>query len=149
MVGRYSGPRHAASIAARPGLALDRGDERLAHLVLAHLRLEPDELLQERGHARALAAGVQHPRHARLPGDVLTPELVHDRVAVALEQRHERLHAGERAPLLVAGEEGDEPAVVERVAPVAELVGGAARAPARARRGSGSIDDSALSTSDR
>ena len=54
---------------------------------------------------------------------MLAPELVHDAVAVALEQRHERLHVGERAPLFVAGEERDETAVVERVAPVAELVG--------------------------
>ena len=54
IVGRHSGPRHAASIARGSGLALDRRDERLADLVLAHLRLEPDQLLQERGHARVL-----------------------------------------------------------------------------------------------
>ena len=57
------------------------------------------------------------------PATCSRAELVHDAVAVTLEQRHQRLHAGERAALLVAGEERDEAAVVERVAPAAELVG--------------------------
>ena len=87
-VGSHSGPRHAASI-ARPGFALDRGDERLPHLVLPHLRFEAHELVHERGEARALTALLQHARHARLTGDVLTTELVHHAVAVALEQRHQ------------------------------------------------------------
>ena len=73
----------------------------------------------------ALPAGVEDAGHARLTGDVLAPELVHHAVAVALEQRHERLHVGEGAALLVAGEQRDQAAVVERVAPAAELLRGA------------------------
>ena len=107
----------------RPRFALDRGDERLTHLVLTHLRLETHELLQERRHARALTALLQHARHTRLTGDVLTTELVHHAVAVAFEQRHQGLHVGQRAALLFARDQGDDPAVVEWVPTVAELVG--------------------------
>jgi hypothetical protein len=42
-------------------------------------------------------------------------EPVHDHVAVTLEQRHERLDPVDDRLLLVGGEQGDQPTVVERV----------------------------------
>ena len=50
--------------------------------------------------SRGLPARVEDARHALLPGDVLTAELVHHPVAVALEHRHERLHLRDHAAVL-------------------------------------------------
>ena len=131
-----AGPAAPRATAATPGpatrrrspaarFALHCGDERLADLVLPHLRVETDDLVQDRREAGGLATRVEHARHARLSGNVVASDPVHHAVAVSFEQRHERLHAGERPPLLVGCQERDEPTVVERVAPVAQFFGGA------------------------
>ena len=49
------------------------------------------------GEAAAAAARCEHARHAIAPGDVAAAELVHHVVAVAFEQRHQRLHPAEDA----------------------------------------------------
>jgi hypothetical protein len=91
---------------ARAGLALDRGDERLAHLVLAELGLEADELVEEPGGATGVAPRFEDAGHAGLAAHVARTELVHHAVPVALEQRHERLHPADRAAVLGRGEQG-------------------------------------------
>src|SRR5262249_42214678 len=104
------------------GLLLDRGNERLADLVLAHLRLEADELLEQAADPAGASARFEHPRHALLSLHAARAELVHHPVAVPLEQRHERLHPADGPAVLRGGEQRDEPTVVERVAPLPELL---------------------------
>ena len=54
------------------------------------------------------------------PATCLLAEVVHHEVAVAFEQRHERLHLAEHAALLGRRDERDEAAFVERVLPAAD-----------------------------
>ena len=105
---------------------VDAADELLADLVLPHLLLDAEQLVQRAREAADLAALRQHPRHALLPGDVLAAEIVHHDVAVAFEHRHQRLHLAEHAALRGRREQPDETAVVERVAAGAHLVDRAA-----------------------
>src|SRR2546423_1202204 len=80
--------------------AYDLGDERFPDLVLAELRLEAEQLVQDAGDAPTATARLEHARHAFLARDVRPAELVHDAVAMTFEQRHERLHLGEHTALL-------------------------------------------------
>src|SRR5215216_8207031 len=66
--------------------AHDLGDERFPDLVLTELRFETEQLVQDAGDATAATACLEHPCHAFLTGDVHSAELVHDAVAVTLEQ---------------------------------------------------------------
>ena len=122
---------------ARGGL--DAAHEPLTHLVLAHLHLDAEQLLDLPADAALLAARVQHARHAIGAVDVPATELVHHVVAVAFEQRHQALHAAEDLLLLRRREEPDEPSVVERVPPGAQRVGGAP--DRREQHGGIGIDD--------
>src|SRR2546429_7632695 len=84
----------------RAAEAHDLGDERFPDLVLAELRLESEELVQDAGDASTATARLEHARHALLARDVRPAELVHDAVAMTFEERHERLHLGEHTALL-------------------------------------------------
>src|SRR5436190_23400687 len=66
--------------------AHDLGDERFPDLVLAELRLESEEFVQDAGDASTATARLQHARHAFLARDVRPAELVHDAVAMTFEQ---------------------------------------------------------------
>ena len=135
-VGRFSGACHTASNARRPADLVDTAHELLADLVLAHLLLDAEQLVQRARDAADLAPLRQHARHALLAGDVLAAEIVHHDVAVTFEHRHQRLHLSEHAALLRRREQPDETALVERVAPGAHLVDRARdRAQHRARIG--------------
>ena len=90
---------------------------------------------------------MEHTRHPRLAGDVLPAELVHDAIAVALQHRHQGLHACEHLALLCAREQRDDPAVVERIAPLTHLVDGTTeRATQLPRIGVDRADDLAHET---
>ena len=100
----------------RAGRVHDAPHEALTDLVLPHLLLETEQLLQLRGNPDGFAPLLQHALHPFFAGDVTAAELAHHDVAVALQQRHQGLHLGEHAPLLRRREQGDETAFVERVA---------------------------------
>src|SRR5437763_6472683 len=102
LVHRRERLRTAPGGIARVGAAgaHDLGDERFPDLVLTELRLEPEQLVQDAGDASTASACLEHARHAFLTRDVRLAELVHDAVAMTLEQRHERLHLGEHTALL-------------------------------------------------
>ena len=104
---------------------LDGVDEPLALLVLVHLGLEADELLHDLGRPRdRLAPVAQDPAEALGRRDAVGPGPVHGDVAVALEQAHHPADAPEHLLLLGGGQQGHQPALVERVAPGPHLVGG-------------------------
>src|SRR5438128_5560015 len=109
---------------ARAALAFDGRDERLPDLVLAHLRLDTDQLLEQLLRPGCAAPRLQHSRHALLSLDVTLSELVHHAIAVAFEQRHQRLHSGERRSVLLRSQQANEAALVERIASATELVDG-------------------------
>ena len=64
----------------------DLGDERFPDLVLAEFRFEAEQLVQDAGDAPAATTSLEHARHAFLTRDVHSAELVHDAVAMTLEQ---------------------------------------------------------------
>ena len=121
-VGRFSGSRHTTSSVEKPPISTTSLMKRSPTSYCFIFCSRPKSLcicpvMPARG-----AALVEHARHALLTGDVAPAELGHDDVAVALEQRHQRLHPIEDDALLRRREQADEAALVERVAAVSHLV---------------------------
>ncbi len=69
-----------------------------------------------------VATLVQDARHALLACHVTPAEFAHHNVAVAFEQRHQRLNLRDGTLLFFGREQSDEPAVIERVATASHLV---------------------------
>ncbi len=122
-VGRNSGPRQAASSARGPPSCSTAATNCFPDLVLPHLGVDAEQLRHQATDALRSPPRLEHAGHPVLPGDVRAAQLVHDAVPVSLEHGHQRLDLGERRAVLGRREQRDDPAVVERVATLAQLVG--------------------------
>ena len=133
-----------------PARRLHGADEPLPRLVLAHLRLEPDELLEQaRRQAGPPAPLAQHPGEHRGVGDGVGAGPVHGDVAVSLEQAHHGLDPADHLELLGRRHQAraSRPPRGGSARPAPRPRPGAA--PRRSARGSGAMPDMAWSTRDR
>ena len=88
----------------------DVPDERCSVAVLAHLGLQPEQAAQHPvDRADPLAPLVEPAADRGHRRDHLRPDLVHDDVGVALQQRHDGRDLGQLGPLLGGGDDVDEP----------------------------------------